>query len=62
MPDSIKSAADSDTAQVNETQDDPLKERIASLYAGGIGEWTRVWASDQADLLPKNWSSQNMSG
>jgi len=52
----------SDTFYFTSTsQDDPRSERIASLYAGGIGQWNRFWTPDEP-LYPFAWGSQSLYG
>jgi len=41
--------------------DDPRVERIASLYAGGAGEWIRSWTPDEP-FYPFAWGSQSLYG
>lgn len=43
------------------SQDDPRRERIASLYVGGIGEWNRFWTPEEP-LYPFAWGSQSLYG
>jgi len=45
----------------SKSQDDPRRERIASLYIGGIGEWTRFWTPEEP-LYPFAWGSQSLYG
>lgn len=40
--------------------DDPRKKRVASLYIGRPGEWTRFWKPDGAPLYPFAWGSQTL--
>jgi CubicO group peptidase (beta-lactamase class C family) len=40
--------------------DDPRKERVASLYIGSPGKWTRFWKPDGAPLYPFAWGSQTL--
>jgi CubicO group peptidase (beta-lactamase class C family) len=42
-------------------QDDPRRERIANLYIGGIGEWSKIW-TPQETLYPFAWGSQGLYG
>jgi len=52
----------SDTFYFTSTsQDDPRRERIASLYIGGIGEWNRFWTPEKP-LYPFAWGSQSLYG
>ncbi len=46
-------------AYIAATQDDPRKERIASLYFGGKGSWSRFWTPDEP-FYPFAWSSQTL--
>jgi CubicO group peptidase (beta-lactamase class C family) len=43
------------------SQDDPRRERIASLYIGGIDEWSRFWTPEEP-LYPFAWGSQSLYG
>jgi CubicO group peptidase (beta-lactamase class C family) len=45
----------------SKSQDDPRRDRIASLYIGGIGEWNRFWTPDEP-LYPFAWGSQSLYG
>lgn len=40
--------------------DDPRKKRVASLYVGKPGEWTRFWKPDGAPFYPFAWGSQSL--
>lgn len=40
--------------------DDPRKERVASLYIGSPGKWTRFWKPGGAPLYPFAWGSQTL--
>ena len=40
--------------------DDPRKGRVASLYTGSPGKWTRFWKPDGAPLYPFAWGSQTL--
>ncbi len=40
--------------------DDPRKERVASLYFGSPGKWTRFWKPDAAPFYPFAWGSQTL--
>jgi CubicO group peptidase (beta-lactamase class C family) len=40
--------------------DDPRKERVASLYIGSPGKWTRFWKQDAAPFYPFAWGSQTL--
>lgn len=40
--------------------DDPRKERVASLYIGSPGKWTRFWKPDGAPAYPFAWGSQTL--
>ena len=40
--------------------DDPRKKRVASLYIGSPGKWTRFWKPDGAPLYPFAWGSQTL--
>ncbi|MBP3953757.1 beta-lactamase family protein [Gemmata sp. G18] len=40
--------------------DDPRKKRVASLYLGKPGEWTRFWKPDGAPFYPFAWGSQTL--
>jgi CubicO group peptidase (beta-lactamase class C family) len=40
--------------------DDPRKERVASLYIGSPGKWTRFWKPDGAPMYPFAWGSQTL--
>jgi CubicO group peptidase (beta-lactamase class C family) len=42
------------------TADDPRKERVASLYIGSPGKWTRFWKPDGAPFYPFAWGSQSL--
>jgi CubicO group peptidase (beta-lactamase class C family) len=39
--------------------DDARKKRVASLYFGGPGKWTRIW-KPEAPLYPFAWGSQTL--
>jgi len=41
------------------TQNDPRRHRIADLYVGGIGEWVKVWSSEEP-LYPFAFGSQSL--
>jgi CubicO group peptidase (beta-lactamase class C family) len=41
------------------TQNDPRRERIPDLYVGGIGEWTKIWSSEET-LYPFAFGSQGL--
>ncbi len=41
------------------TQNDPRRDRIADLYVGGIGEWVKVWSSEEP-LYPFAFGSQSL--
>ena len=43
------------------SQDDPRRERIASLYIGGYGEWNRFWTPVEP-FYPFAWGSQSIYG
>ena len=38
----------------------PAQERVASLYIGSPGKWTRFWKPDGAPLYPFAWGSQTL--
>ncbi len=40
--------------------DDPRKKRVASLYFGTPGKWTRIWKPGGAPLYPFAWGSQTL--
>ncbi len=40
--------------------DDPRKARIASLYLGTPGNWTRFWKTGGAPMYPFAWGSQTL--
>jgi CubicO group peptidase (beta-lactamase class C family) len=40
--------------------DDPRKKRLASLYFGSPGKWTRVWKPGGAPMYPFAWGSQTL--
>jgi CubicO group peptidase (beta-lactamase class C family) len=40
--------------------DDPRKKRLASLYFGSPGKWTRIWKPGGAPLYPFAWGSQTL--
>ena len=40
--------------------DDPRKKRVASLYFGSPGKWTRIWKPDGPPLYPFAWGSQTL--
>ncbi len=40
--------------------DDPRKHRVASLYFGSPGTWTRIWKPDGPPLYPFAWGSQTL--
>ena len=40
--------------------DDPRKKRVASLYFGSPGKWTRIWKPGGAPLYPFAWGSQTL--
>jgi CubicO group peptidase (beta-lactamase class C family) len=40
--------------------DDPRKKRVASLYIGSPGKWTRFWKPDGAPFYPFAWGSQTL--
>ncbi len=40
--------------------DDPRKGRVASLYIGRPGAWTRFWKPDGPPLYPFAWGSQTL--
>jgi CubicO group peptidase (beta-lactamase class C family) len=42
------------------TAEDPRKERVASLYVGSPGKWTRFWKPDGAPFYPFAWGSQSL--
>lgn len=39
---------------------DPRKKRVASLYFGSQGKWTRIWNADRASFYPFAWGSQSL--
>ena len=41
--------------------DDPRKKRVASLYFGSPGKWTRIWKPGGAPLYPFAWGSQTLT-
>jgi len=40
--------------------DDPRRERIASLYVGSPGSWSRFWKPDDEPFYPFAWGSQTL--
>jgi CubicO group peptidase (beta-lactamase class C family) len=40
--------------------DDPHLDRVASLYAGRTGEWTRFWGPEAGPFYPYAWGSQSL--
>src|SRR5262249_44112691 len=40
--------------------DDPRKQRLASLYIGTPGKWTRYWKPGGAPMYPFAWGSQTL--
>jgi CubicO group peptidase (beta-lactamase class C family) len=40
--------------------DDPRKKRLASLYVGSPGKWTRLWKPGGAPMYPFAWGSQTL--
>jgi CubicO group peptidase (beta-lactamase class C family) len=40
--------------------DEPSQDRIASLYVGRIGDWTRFWGPDEEPFYPYAWGSQSL--
>jgi CubicO group peptidase (beta-lactamase class C family) len=42
------------------TADDPRKERVASLYLGSPGKWTRFWKPADPPMYPFAWGSQTL--
>jgi len=40
--------------------DDPRGKRVASLYIGKAGEWTRFWKPEGAPFYPFAWGSQSL--
>lgn len=40
--------------------DDPRKARVASLYTGTPGKWTRLWKLDGKPFYPFAWGSQTL--
>ena len=40
--------------------DDPRKKRVASLYFGSPGKWTRYWKPGGAPFYPFAWGSQTL--
>ena len=40
--------------------DDPRKKRLASLYFGAPGKWTRIWKPGGAPMYPFPWGSQTL--
>jgi len=40
--------------------DDPRTDRIASLYFGARGEWTRIWSPEEEPLYPLAMGSQSL--
>ena len=41
-------------------QGDPLLDRVASLYVGRVGEWTRFWGPEADPFYPFAWGSQTL--
>ena len=39
---------------------DPRLDRIASLYVGRVGEWTRFWSPEEDPFYPYAWGSQSL--
>ncbi|MEX1344800.1 MAG: serine hydrolase domain-containing protein [Candidatus Limnocylindrales bacterium] len=42
------------------TVDAALLEHTASLYVGGVGEWTRFWGPESEPFYPFAWGSQSL--
>jgi CubicO group peptidase (beta-lactamase class C family) len=40
--------------------DDPRKQRLASLYFGSPGNWRRIWKAGGAPMYPFAWGSQTL--
>jgi len=40
--------------------DEPRLERVASLYVGRTGEWTRFWGPEAEPFYPFAWGSQSL--
>ena len=41
---------------------DPRLDRVASLYAGGRGNWNRFWGPEEEPFYPFAWGSQSLYG
>lgn len=37
-------------------------DRVASLYVGGVGNWTRFWGPEEEPFYPYAWGSQSLYG
>ena len=42
--------------------DDARLDRVASLYVGRVGEWTRFWGPQDEPFYPYPWGSQSLYG
>ena len=51
---------DNDKSNHLSKADDPRKKRVASLYFGSPGKWTRIWKPGGAPLYPFAWGSQTL--
>ncbi len=40
--------------------EDPRKQRVASVYFGAPGKWSRIWKPDGAPFYPFAWGSQSL--
>ena len=40
--------------------DDPRLDRVASLYAGAVGNWSRFWGPGDEPFYPYAWGSQSL--
>jgi len=48
-----------DTFTLNK-EEDPRKERVVSLYAGGVNAWRRFWKASDDPFYPFAWGSQTL--
>jgi len=48
-----------DTFTINKGED-PRKERVVSLYAGGVNAWRRFWKASDDPFYPFAWGSQTL--
>src|SRR5262245_25458713 len=47
-------------SKADDHADDPRKARVASLYFGSPGKWSRAWKPDSGPLYPFAWGSQTL--